>query len=471
MRRAVRVLWIVTITAIIGIIPWMITAMADDGYSVAGIVQMVAGVFTLGAVLLSIWLIAMHLDNLTSPRLQSPILRIILMVPIYSLNCWLSLMFPPISLYLDTFRKIYEAFVLNQFFVYLTTYLGGDPEKGDFTQIEMKLHKREGGRQQHIFPMCCLQTWSEDSFVGGCRTGINAYVFCRVVTSLVQIVLQPLGLYRQGDLSLASPFLWFTITNNLVSCWAIYCVVLFYLALERELRPINPLAKILCVKAVVFFSWWQSVVLVIVEDAGLLEDHSAWTQYDEGEIAIGIQDFFICIEMLFVALVHTWAFSYKEFRVAVKPGAGEDDDDERDTLFQRFLHMFDFRDIGQDVYQTTRNPTMPEIDRASLAPLLPDRASLEARLSQAHKGLRQTTDRLFPMTNKSDAGGRGIEGEGDSTSKSVEGEDSVLEGDLSKQVEDGDPAELLEAGDAVKELSPPVAASTDSVQGGDRGAE
>ena len=34
------------------------------------------------------------------------------------------------------------------------------------------------------------------------------------------------------------------------------------------------------------------------------------------------------------------------------------------------MGMFDFRDIGQDVMATSRNPVMPEVDRHTLAPLL-----------------------------------------------------------------------------------------------------
>ena len=51
--------------------------------------------------------------------------------------------------------------------------------------------------------------------------------------------------------------------------WALYCLVLFYKGLRHELAPMKPVAKFLSVKALVFFSFWQSIVIALLVWGGV----------------------------------------------------------------------------------------------------------------------------------------------------------------------------------------------------------
>ena len=90
-----------------------------------------------------------------------------------------------------------------------------------------------------------------------------------------------------------------TILQNFSQMWALYCLVQFYYATKHELHEINPLAKFLCFKAVVFVTWWQGVVIALVFATGLA---AKWLPFHPSEeqadmLQTNLQDFIICIEV------------------------------------------------------------------------------------------------------------------------------------------------------------------------------
>ena len=65
-----------------------------------------------------------------------------------------------------------------------------------------------------------------------------------------------------------------------------------------------------CVKAVVFFAWWQSVIIAILVGSSVI---TATEHLSLDNIQTGSQQFLICIEMFLAAMAHRWAFAHTEF--------------------------------------------------------------------------------------------------------------------------------------------------------------
>jgi hypothetical protein len=86
--------------------------------------------------------------------------------------------------------------------------------------------------------------------------------------------------------------------------------VLFYQGLHKLLEPLNPLGKFVTVKAVVFFSYWQSLAIAIAVANGYITQTPF---YDTDDVARAVQNWLICVEMFLASLAHRYSFSYTEY--------------------------------------------------------------------------------------------------------------------------------------------------------------
>ena len=67
------------------------------------------------------------------------------------------------------------------------------------------------------------------------------------------------------------------------------------------------MAKFLCIKGVIFFMWWQGVGIGVLKSYHVIDDKGSWAAED---VADGLQDYLICIEMLGFAIAHMYTYSY-----------------------------------------------------------------------------------------------------------------------------------------------------------------
>lgn len=72
-------------------------------------ILLVAGLFAVAASLISFWLIMRHQQNMTNVSVQSKIVGIIWMIPIYSIDSFIGLWMPSIADYVNMLRDCYEV--------------------------------------------------------------------------------------------------------------------------------------------------------------------------------------------------------------------------------------------------------------------------------------------------------------------------------------------------------------------------
>ncbi|XP_054165911.1 transmembrane protein 184C-like [Oppia nitens] len=269
---------------------------------------LVAGVFAFLALFVSIWEITQHLSHYNKPYLQKYVIRILWMVPIYAMNSWLAMNFPKIAIYVDTLRECYEAFVIYSFMKYLLNFL--------FHEMDLELMIECKPGVKHLFPLCFLPPCvGGRRFLEQCKHGILQYVVIRPITTFLALFFEILDVYGEGHYGPQYAYPYLLVINNISQMIAMYCLVIFYTTYKSELAPMRPLAKFLCIKAVVFFSFFQGVVISIFIQIGFITQAFIPDGINpkHAEISRNFQDFLICLEMLFAAIAHIYAFSHKPF--------------------------------------------------------------------------------------------------------------------------------------------------------------
>lgn len=307
------------------IIKIRLTSEVMDSWSI------VAAVFVIFALLSSFWQITQHLIYYNKPYLQKYIVRILWMVPIYSMNAWIAMVVPQTGVYLDVCREAYEAFVIYSFMKYLLNYLHYD------LNLQQTIDYKPGVR--HLFPVCFLGTTSGGRlFMHRCKHGILQYVVVRPLTTLLAVFSQLFNVYGEGEYDLSKTYIYLLVINNISQITAMYCLVIFYTGFKVELSGMKPLPKFLCIKLVVFFSFFQSVLISFIIDFVIPEATT------EDKLARGrrIQDFLICIEMLFASFAHHYAYSYRPFIESPLQDASE-------SCCFAFLRTLDLSDERNDV--------------------------------------------------------------------------------------------------------------------------
>mmetsp|Transcript_476 Transcript_476/g.764 ORF Transcript_476/g.764 Transcript_476/m.764 type:complete len:684 (-) Transcript_476:96-2147(-) len=337
MNILARVLfWISVVAMAIGVI-WYSRELYFHGTDPHLIAWFSAGGFVILGFPISMYGILMHLSNYYQPNIQCYVIRILWMVPIYSIESWLCLRFHVYAIYIETLRDLYESFVLYCFLQFLIQVLGGEE-----TLITI-LKDKSPTRGVHYSPLnWCMKPWvmgqpiSNHSSIGitghtkstrwtspffvRCKFGVLQYVLLKFVLSIFVVLLESYGLYKEGDFTPYGGYLYICILTNLSQCWALYCLVFFYYATKNELSPIRPVGKFLSVKALVFFTWWQSVGISILFQVGLIKQYKDGEEWTAEDVAKGLQDYLICVEMFIGAVVHTFVFPHTDY---LKPVATE----------------------------------------------------------------------------------------------------------------------------------------------------
>lgn len=265
-----------------------------------------------------------HLTQYNCPRTQVYVVRILWMVPIYSITSWLAMRWIEYAVLFETVRDAYESYVLYSFLQFLIEVLGGEES------LICLLKDKSPTRGFHMWGLqWFMEPWLmgqpmrrandhvvqwESPFFRSCKLGVLQYVLTKLLCAAAILIMEGMDVYNEGTFSWQSGYLYVCIVTNISQCWALYCLIFFYYATKTELGPIRPVGKFLAVKALVFFTWWQAVSVSVLVQIDFIKDYDE--KHNGEAVAKVIQNYLICIEMFLAAVVHTVVFPHSEYSMA-----------------------------------------------------------------------------------------------------------------------------------------------------------
>lgn len=197
------------------------------------------GLCTLGAVLISLYGIILHLNNYKKPRLQKWVIRVLWFVPVYAISsfCSLSLYLdifchgnpilnPSDNVIFDTVRDIYEAFAIYSFLSLCLAWLEDIVPSGDAVS---HIAQRPAGRL--MAPYSSGQPVGP-GFLQYCRAGTMDYVVVQLTSAAITLISVkvgggPHGLFGMGEVfSIQKLYIYIVISKSIAQTWAIWCLTL-----------------------------------------------------------------------------------------------------------------------------------------------------------------------------------------------------------------------------------------------------
>lgn len=258
-----------------------------------------ASIFTVISILL-------QAKNYRKPLLQRHVVRIFILVPIFSAASWASLTSLKVAFWIDPCRDVYEAFTLYTFFQLLVAYLGGE------RSLIIMMHGRPP--VPHLWPLnhfCEKVDISDPHTFLSIKRGILQYTWIKPALAVATLAMKATGTFQEGVMSASSGYLWTSVIYNVSICWSLYDLALFWVCMSADLQPFRPMPKFLCIKGIIFASWWQGFFLSILVWLGAIP--SIGGGYTADNLAAAIQDALICFEMPLFAVSHWYAFSWKDY--------------------------------------------------------------------------------------------------------------------------------------------------------------
>lgn len=293
-------------------------------------------VCALGAALscvLSAWLAYAHLRQAHDPTVCTYTLRILALAPLYAFCSALQLAVPRLSAYLGGVCEVYEAVALYQFvklllhqFYHRAPGLGLAGASGlesamPFEERHQDPEAWQAQNTEALFEecepavLCCgaLTLWPSAALLRGLRYAVLQYLVVRLAHTVVAVALQeaPGEAPYVHSMEPAHAYFWTSTLVNLSITLALGAVFVLISLLEPVVWAHDPWLKFASLKLVIFFCFWQTLLLSALGYAQMLP-LAYFAPWDAARLIDGLDSALVCFEMAALSVYHHWIFRADE---------------------------------------------------------------------------------------------------------------------------------------------------------------
>ncbi|ORC85531.1 f2o10.10 protein-like protein [Trypanosoma theileri] len=306
--------WVGTFSCVLGFLLLIVLLLKNVLRDQKVVPSFIGGYCAIFATILSLFQILEHLTCFSDPECQTKVVRILFMVPLYAMISWICILAPNAAEYLNLIRDAYESYALYAFFQLMIALMGG------VDTVYRALMLEERPPIPHFFPLCWLEPVKvTPTFVRNCRLCLFQFMVLKPLITVIVIILTAKN--EMGSiLDVRKGYFWTTLVCNTSITIAFTALVYFYTGLKEFMEGTDALMKFLCIKMVIFLSFWQGILIQLLSATHLLPNFQYWT---EDRVPQGLQDLLICIEMMFVAFAHRYCFGSDAYE-PTEPPEGDD---------------------------------------------------------------------------------------------------------------------------------------------------
>lgn len=255
--------------------------------------------------------ITSHLRHFAIPDVQRNVIRIVFLVPVYSIASIIALFLSQGEgrIYVEVLRDLYESYVIYSFYCLILNYCGGEAH----TIYRLQQHENlsnihnsnsnltedisTAGTIQMPFPFCyCTPLPRDGRLIRLCFQGILQFLIIKPLMVCLDLVMLGVNQYYNPIYQLVE-----LIVYNVSYCWAIYCLYIFYLATKHLLTSFRPILKFISVKCIILLPYYQSLFLRLIIYSKVPGNIMLWN------------DFLLCLEMFIFAILLYLSFPCSDF--------------------------------------------------------------------------------------------------------------------------------------------------------------